>query len=93
MLDAGEDPQVLLDAGSEAMALVGARYNAGVLFARAIIAGDMMKQIGALVKAQVAPGRRRPCAGRGVIGTVSATSTTSAKKVVAYAGSQQLRGP
>jgi 5-methyltetrahydrofolate--homocysteine methyltransferase len=51
MLDAGEDPQVILDAASQAMVVVGDRFNAQEYFLpELIIAGDMMKAIGEMVK-------------------------------------------
>ena len=55
MLERGEDPQSILDAGSEAMSLIGERYDSGEYFLpELILAGDMMKQIGELVKPKLA---------------------------------------
>ena len=51
LLDAGEDPQAILDAATEAMAIVGQRYDEKEYYLpELIIAGDMMKAIGELVK-------------------------------------------
>jgi len=51
MLDAGTDPQEILDASREAMAIVGNRYERKEYFLpELIIAGDLLKEIGALVK-------------------------------------------
>jgi methanogenic corrinoid protein MtbC1 len=51
MLDKGEDPQAILDAGSKAMTFIGNRYDAGEYFLpELILAGDMMKQLGDLVR-------------------------------------------
>ena len=50
MLDAGEDPQVILEAASQAMVIVGDRFNEQEYFLpELIIAGDMMKAISNLV--------------------------------------------
>jgi 5-methyltetrahydrofolate--homocysteine methyltransferase len=86
MLDAGEDPQVLLDAGSEAMALVGARYDAKEYYLpELIIAGDMMKQIGAMVKPRLrARATQAKPAGTVVIGTVAGDIHDIGKEVVAF---------
>ncbi len=51
MLDSGQDPQVILDAASHAMTIVGNRFDTKEYFLpELIIAGDMMKAIGDLVK-------------------------------------------
>ena len=51
LLDAGEDPQIALDACREAMVIVGDRYEQKDYFLpELIIAGDMLKAIGDLVK-------------------------------------------
>ena len=55
MLDAGEDPQVILDATSEAVRTIGDRFEAQEYFLpELIIAGDLMKQIAELVKPKLA---------------------------------------
>jgi len=86
MLDAGDDPQVVLDACTEAMLIVGARYDAKEYFLpELIIAGDMMKRIGNLVKpklrAQVA--QAKPL-GTIVIGTVAGDIHDIGKDVVSF---------
>ena len=86
MLDAGDDPQVVLDACTEAMLIVGARYDAKEYFLpELIIAGDMMKRIGNLVKpklrAQVA--QAKPL-GTVVIGTVAGDIHDIGKDVVSF---------
>jgi methanogenic corrinoid protein MtbC1 len=86
MLDAGEDPQAILDAGSEAMALIGARYDAEEYYLpELMIAGDMMKQIGELVKPKLqgSAARKEPL-GRVVIGTVAGDIHDIGKDVVAF---------
>ena len=86
MLDAGDDPQVVLDACTEAMLIVGARYDAKEYYLpELIIAGDMMKRIGNLVKpklrTQVA--QAEPL-GTVVIGTVAGDIHDIGKDVVSF---------
>jgi 5-methyltetrahydrofolate--homocysteine methyltransferase len=86
MLDAGDDPQVVLDACTEAMLIVGARYDAKEYYLpELIIAGDMMKRIGDLVKpklrTQVA--QAKPL-GTVVIGTVAGDIHDIGKDVVSF---------
>jgi len=86
MLDAGDDPQVVLDACTEAMLIVGARYDAKEYYLpELIIAGDLMKRIGDLVKpklrTQVA--QAKPL-GTVVIGTVAGDIHDIGKDVVSF---------
>ena len=86
MLDKGEDPQAILDAGSKAMALIGDRYDAGEYFLpELILAGDMMKQLGKLVKPKLGSKttRTKP-SGKVVIGTVAGDIHDIGKDVVAF---------
>ena len=55
MVDSGVDPNVVLDAGREAMSIVGQRYEEKEYFLpELIIAGDMLKTIGDIVKPKLA---------------------------------------
>jgi trimethylamine corrinoid protein len=86
MLDAGEDPQMILDAASEAMTVVGQRFDEKEYFLpELIIAGDMMKQVGELVKpklrGQAASVKK---AGTVLIGTVAGDIHDIGKDVVAF---------
>ena len=86
MLENGEDPQAILDAGSEAMARIGDRYDAGEYFLpELILAGDMMRQLGDLVKPKLRAGaaQRKPF-GTVVIGTVAGDIHDIGKDVVAF---------
>ena len=86
MLDEGKDPQAILDAGSEAMALIGARYDAEEYYLpELMIAGDMMKQIGELVKPKLKgeAALKRPL-GKVVIGTIAGDIHDIGKDVVAF---------
>ena len=56
MLDAGENPQNILDAGREAMTIVGQRHEQKLYYLpELIIAGDILQQIADLVKPRMAP--------------------------------------
>lgn len=86
MLDKGEDPQAILDAGSKAMTLIGNRYDAGEYFLpELILAGDMMKQLGDLVKPKLGgkAAQAKP-SGKVVIGTVAGDIHDIGKDVVAF---------
>lgn len=86
MLDAGEDPQVILDACREAMAIVGERYEQREYFLpELVVAGEMLEQIGELVKprlegeaVQVEP------VGKIVLGTVAGDIHDIGKDIVAF---------
>lgn len=86
LLDKGEDPLVVLDAGSKAMKIVGDRYDAGEYYLpELILAGEMMKQLGNLVKPGLGSRTvgRKPH-GRVVIGTVAGDIHDIGKDIVAF---------
>ena len=72
-LAAGGDPSEVLDAAKSALGIVGERYDAREYFLpELIIAGDLMRDIAALVKPHLADADEpRPARGRVVIGTVA----------------------
>ena len=86
MLDRGEDPQAILDAGSEAMAIIGNRYDEKIYFLpELIIAGEMMKQLGDLVKPKLqARATQTKPLGTVIIGTVAGDIHDIGKDVVAF---------
>lgn len=86
MLDAGEDPQAILGAASEAMTLVGRRFEEKEYFLpELIIAGDMMRAIGDLVKPKLsAQAGQTPKLGKVLIGTVAGDIHDIGKDVVAF---------
>jgi methanogenic corrinoid protein MtbC1 len=86
MLDAGEDPQAVLDAGKEAMTVVGDRYEDGEYFLpELIIAGDMLKAIGDLVKPKLqAQASQTEPLGKVVLGTVAGDIHDLGKDVVGF---------
>jgi methanogenic corrinoid protein MtbC1 len=86
MLDANEDPQVVLDACREAMTIVGSRYEEGDYFLpHLIVAGDLLQAIGELVKPKLAAEQEseQPL-GEIVIGTVAGDVHDIGKDIVAF---------
>jgi methanogenic corrinoid protein MtbC1 len=86
MLDAGEDPQVVLDACREAMAIVGDRYESKDYFLpELIIAGDMLQDIGAVVKPRLKEVQQsdEPM-GSVIIGTVKGDIHDIGKDIVSF---------
>lgn len=86
MLDAGEDPQMVLDAGKEAMRIVGDRYEGGDYFLpELIIAGDMLKAIGDMVKPKLrVQATESAPQGKIVLGTVAGDIHDLGKDVVGF---------
>jgi 5-methyltetrahydrofolate--homocysteine methyltransferase len=86
MLDAGEDPQTILDAASQAMVIVGNRFNDQEYFLpELIIAGDMMKAIGEVVKPRLrAEAIETKTLGTVLIGTVAGDIHDIGKDVVSF---------
>ena len=86
MLDTGEDPQEILDACREAMAIVGERYEQREYFLpELVVAGEVLEKIGELVKphikqesTQVEP------VGKIVLGTVAGDIHDIGKDIVAF---------
>jgi methanogenic corrinoid protein MtbC1 len=85
LLDSGSDPAVALEACREAMAIVGKRYEEGEYFLpHLIIAGDILKAIGELVKPRMKGAAAARKAGKVVIGTVAGDIHDIGKDVVAF---------
>ena len=86
MLDAGENPQNILDAGREAMTIVGQRHEQKLYYLpELIIAGDILQQIADLVKPRMADitSRTKPL-GTVVIGTVAGDIHDVGKNIVVF---------
>jgi 5-methyltetrahydrofolate--homocysteine methyltransferase len=86
MLDAGEDPHLVLDAGREAMAIVGDRFEAQEYFLpELIIAGEMLTAIGDMAKPKlVGDATEGEAAGKVVIGTVAGDIHDIGKDIVTF---------
>jgi 5-methyltetrahydrofolate--homocysteine methyltransferase len=86
MLDSGEDPLTVLDACREAVSIVGDRFEQKEYFLpELIIAGDMLKDIGELVKPvlQGESAKAQPL-GKVVLGTVAGDIHDIGKDIVAF---------
>ncbi len=86
MLDAGTDPQSILDACREAMSLVGQRYEAKDYFLpELIISGEILKQIGELIKPRMqGQAAQSEPLGKIVMGTVAGDIHDIGKDIVAF---------
>jgi len=85
MLEAGTDPQVILDAAREAMAIVGNRYERKEYFLpELIIAGDLLKEIGILVKPRLKAKGTGKSLGKVLLGTVAGDIHDIGKDVVGF---------
>jgi len=85
MLDSGIDPQLILDAGREAMTLVGARYEKKEYYLpELIIAGDLLKEIGALVKPRLKTDAGNKVRGKVLLGTVAGDIHDLGKDIVGF---------
>jgi 5-methyltetrahydrofolate--homocysteine methyltransferase len=86
MLEAGEDPQAVLDASREAMGIVGDRYDQGEYFLpQLVIAGDMLTEIADMVKPRIEDRdvTTEPL-GTIIIGTVAGDIHDIGKDIVAF---------
>lgn len=86
MLDAGDDPQLILDACREAMAIVGERYEQREYFLpELVVAGEMLEQIGELVKPRLeGEAVQSEPVGKIVLGTVAGDIHDIGKDIVAF---------
>jgi methanogenic corrinoid protein MtbC1 len=85
MLDTGTDPQEILDASREAMAIVGSRYERKEYFLpELIIAGDLLKEIAALVKPRLKAHGSSKVLGKVLLGTVAGDIHDIGKDVVGF---------
>jgi len=85
-LDAGGDPNEVLEGAKTALGIVGERYDAREYFLpELIIAGDLMRDIAALVKPHLADaGEASPARGRVLIGTVAGDIHDIGKDIVIF---------
>lgn len=85
MLDAGTNPQQVLDAGREAMAIVGERYDHKEYFLpELIIAGDMLKALAELAMPKLKEAATGAPRGTVVIGTVAGDIHDIGKDIVGF---------
>lgn len=87
MLDSGMDPYEILDASREAMTIIGNRFEQQEYFLpELIIAGDMLKAVGEMVKPKLSAltGGSRAKSGKVVLGTVAGDIHDIGKDVVSF---------
>ena len=86
MLDTGQDPYLVLEAGKEAMAIVGERFEMREYFLpELIIAGELLEAIGDLVKPRLKAGApQAEAGGKVVIGTVAGDIHDIGKGIVTF---------
>lgn len=87
MLDAGVDPRIILEAGREAMAIVGERHERKEYYLpELVVAGEILKEIAEMVKPKLrgeATVQAKP-RGKVVIGTVEGDIHDIGKDIVAF---------
>ena len=86
MLEAGANPQTVLDAGHEAMAIIGSRYDHKEYFLpELIVAGEMLKEIAELVRPNLGIGDAQATPlGKVIIGTVEGDIHDIGKDIVGF---------
>ena len=86
MLAEGQAPQSVLDGAREAMAVIGTRFEKGEYFLpELIIAGELMRRIGDLVKPRLATEANRGAPqGKVVMGTVAGDIHDLGKDIVTF---------
>lgn len=84
-LDAGDDPLRIFDDARRAMEIVGERFSASEYFIPELVyAGEILKEISALVKPRLAAGRDVARIGKVVIGTVAGDIHDIGKDIVVF---------
>lgn len=88
LLNSGADPLGLLDDCREALGIIGSRFAAGECFVpELILAGEMLRQVGALVKPRLeggGSGAQQKKLGKIVFGTVEGDIHDIAKDIVVF---------
>jgi methanogenic corrinoid protein MtbC1 len=86
MLAKGEDPAVILDLSSEAMQVVGTRYQEGTYFLpELIMSGEMLRKIGEILKPKLAATQdQTKKLGTVVLGTVRGDIHDIGKDIVGF---------
>ena len=85
MVEGGSDPMAILDAATEAMNIVGQRYEQGTYFLpELMLAGEMLKQISDLVKPKLTTSPEIKRCGKVLIGTVEGDIHDIGKNIVTF---------
>lgn len=84
-LEAGEDPMEIFDDARRAMEVVGDRFSASEYFIPELVyAGEILKEISALVKPRIAADADVPRIGKVIIGTVAGDIHDIGKDIVVF---------
>jgi methanogenic corrinoid protein MtbC1 len=84
-LDAGDDPLAIFDDARRAMEIVGDRFSASEYFIPELVyAGEILKEISALVKPRIAADADVPRIGKVIIGTVAGDIHDIGKDIVVF---------
>jgi trimethylamine corrinoid protein len=85
MLEEGTDPVAIVDAGRQAMAIVGQRFESGEYFIpELILAGEILKALSAEVKPRLAQDAAAPRRARVLLGTVKGDIHDIGKDIVSF---------
>jgi methanogenic corrinoid protein MtbC1 len=85
LVDAGEDPVKILESASEAMEMVGKRFEEGEYFLpELMMAGEILKQVSEIVKPKLQGGMTSSKLGKVLIGTVEGDIHDIGKDIVAF---------
>jgi methanogenic corrinoid protein MtbC1 len=85
LLEAGADPMTILDAGRQALEIIGKRFEAGQAFVpELIMSGEIMAEITALVKPKLEQTASVEALGKVLIGTVEGDIHDIGKDVVVF---------
>jgi methanogenic corrinoid protein MtbC1 len=85
MLEKGEDPSEVLGACTEALEVIGNRFESGEAFLpELMMAGEMMEQISALVTPKLRQGGEAKKEGKVIIGTVAGDVHDIGKNIVSF---------
>lgn len=85
LLESGADPMAILEAGREALEIIGQRFEAGQAFVpELIMAGEIMGEITALVKPKLEQTASAEALGKVLVGTVEGDIHDIGKDVVVF---------
>jgi 5-methyltetrahydrofolate--homocysteine methyltransferase len=85
LLESGADPMAVLEAGREALEIIGQRFEAGQAFVpELIMAGEIMGEITALVKPKLEQTASAEALGKVLVGTVEGDIHDIGKDVVVF---------
>ena len=85
LVEAGEDPQNILNTCKDAMEVVGKHFEKGDYFLpELVLAGEMLKQISEVIKPKLTGETEKECLGKVIIGTVHGDIHDIGKDIVVF---------